>query len=213
MQYSLTQIEIELKKRLAYPYVWGRKQNNQFDGLTNFIYSIQLFDELKEEIKNSFKNNSNYNDIFNYALNRWYNFWSANAVEQIFCSFPNVKPARNRRDKLIDFTIDGASFDHKTSVFPKKYNVPVDEAIKNTPELIKWFYKNQSQQGRKHLKNRLFIVLYSGNGEHWKLKADITWLKKIIEHYMIGFNPHFLMKFSFEKDKTIISDIIWAVKK
>ncbi|PJA98074.1 MAG: hypothetical protein CO128_09230 [Ignavibacteriales bacterium CG_4_9_14_3_um_filter_30_11] len=213
MQHSLTQIEAELKKRLPYPYKWGRKQNDSFDRQTNFIYSIQPFNMLLEEIKNRFKNFSNYDDIFNYTLNRWYNFWSANAVEQIFCSFPNVKPARNSKNKLIDFSIDGASFDHKTSVFPKKYNLPIDEAIRQTPELIKWFYKNQSQQQRKHLKNRLFIVLYSEDGQHWKLKAEIYWLKKIIEHYMIGFNPNYLMKFSFEKNKTIISDIIWAVKK
>jgi len=213
MQYSLQNIETELKKRLVYPYKWGRKQNDSFDKLTNFIYSTQLFDSLLIEIKKRFENNSNYKDIFNYSLNRWYNFWSANAVEQIFCSYPNVKPARNSKDRLIDFSIDGASFDHKTSVFPKNYSLPIDEAIRNTPELIKWFYKNQSQQQRKHLKNRLFIVLYSGDGEHWKLKAEISWLKKIIEHYMIGFNPHYLMNFSFEKDKTIISDIIWAVKK
>ncbi|PIW69661.1 MAG: hypothetical protein COW08_05945 [Ignavibacteriales bacterium CG12_big_fil_rev_8_21_14_0_65_30_8] len=213
MYYSLTQIENELKKRLPYPYIWGRKQNDSFDKQTNFIYSIQQFDTLLTEIKKNFEKYSNYDDIFNYALNRWYNFWSANAVEQIFCSFPNVKPAHNSKDRLIDFSIEGASFDHKTSVFPKKYNLPIDEAIKQTPELIKWFYKNQSQQQRKHLKNRLFIVLYSPDGEHWKLKAEISWLKKIIDHYMIGFNPNYLMKFSLEKNKTIISDIIWAVKK
>lgn len=213
MQYSLTQIETELKKRLPYPYKWGRKQNDNFDRQTNFIYSTQQFDSLLTEIKKRFGDGNNYDDFFNYTINRWYNFWSAVAVEQIFCSFPNVKPAKNSRDRLIDFSIDGASFDHKTSVFPKNYNLPIDEAIRDTPELIKWFYKNQSQQQRKHLKNRLFIVLYSGDGKHWKLKAEISWLKKIIEHYMIGFNPHFLMKFSFEKDKEIISDIIWAVKK
>jgi len=213
MKYPLTQIETELKKRLSYPYRWGRKQNDNFDKQTNFIYSTQQFEILLTEIKKRFGGGNNYNDFFNYTINRWYNFWSAVAVEEIFCSFPNVKPARNSKDRLIDFSIDGASFDHKTSVFPKNYDLQIDEAIRNTPELIKWFYKNQSQQGRKHLKNRLFIVLYSGDGEHWKLKAEISWLKKIIEHYMIGFNPHYLMKFSFEKGKTVISDIIWAVKK
>ncbi|MCH7827022.1 MAG: hypothetical protein IIB83_00325 [Bacteroidetes bacterium] len=213
MDISLTQIETELKKRLPYPYKWGRKQNNNFDKQTNFIYSTQLFDSLLTEIKKRFGDRQNYDDLFNYTINRWYNFWSAVAMEQIFCSFPNVKPAMNSRDRLIDFSIDGTSFDHKTSVFPKNYNLPINEAIKKTPELIKWFYKNQSQQQRKHLKNRLFIVLYSRDSEHWKLKAEISWLKKIIEHYMIGFNPHFLMKFSFEKNKEIISDIIWAVRK
>ncbi|MCH8170387.1 MAG: hypothetical protein IIB07_04560 [Bacteroidetes bacterium] len=213
MQYSLSQIETELKKRLSYPYKWGRKQNDNFDKLTNFIYSTQHFETLLAEIKKRFGDKNNYDDFFNYTINRWYNFWSSVAVEQIFCSFPNVKPSMNSRDRLIDFSIDGASFDHKTSVFPKNYNLPIDEAIRKTPELIKWFYKNQSQQKRKHLKNRLYIVLYSEDDKHWKLKAEISWLKKIIAHYMIGFNPNFLMKFSLEKDKEIISDIIWAVKK
>ena len=36
-------------------------------------------------------------------------------------------------------------------------------------------------------KNRLFIVLYSKDGEHWKLKSEIMWLKDRIEKYMIGF--------------------------
>ena len=38
MQSDLIKTEGELKKRLTYPYKWGRKQNNEFDKLTNFIY-------------------------------------------------------------------------------------------------------------------------------------------------------------------------------
>jgi lipopolysaccharide export system protein LptC len=45
-------------------------------------------------------------------------------------------------------------------------------------------------------KEPLLVVLYSTTGEHWKLKAEISWLKKEIEYYMIGFNPHYLMKFN-----------------
>ena len=86
------------------------------------------------------------------------------------------------------------------------------ESVKKTDELIKWLYRNQSQQQRKHLKNRLFIVLYSGNGEHWKLKAEISWLKERIEKYMIGFNPNFLLKFQLEKDSFALADVIWAVR-
>ncbi|MGA8265267.1 MAG: hypothetical protein WB779_12570 [Ignavibacteriaceae bacterium] len=209
---DLTQVEKELKKRLDYPYKWGRKQNNFFDKQTNFIYKTFPFENLLGEIEKRFKRDSDYDNYFNYALNRWYNFWSAQAVEQIFCTFPDVKPARDSKDRLVDFTIQGAAFDHKTSVFPKNFPMEVKDAIKNTPELIKWFYKNQSQQQRKHLKNRLFIVLYNSSSEHWRLKAEISWLKEKIDHYLIGFHPDFLMKFSFEKGKTIISDVIWAVK-
>lgn len=212
MKHSLIKIETELKKRLIYSYKWGRKQNDQFDNATNFIYHISSFEDLLKEIETKFKTGDNYQDYFNYTLNRWYNFWSAQCVEQIFCSLPGVKPALDEKDKLIDFTINGVTFDHKTSVFPKNFPHKIEDAIKHTEELIKWLYKNQSQQKRKHLKNRLFIVLCSQSGEHWKLKAEISWLKERIEKYMSGFNPDYLMKFEFEKGKTAISDIIWAIK-
>jgi hypothetical protein len=207
---SLPQIETELKKRLTYPYKWGRKQNDYFDKLTKFVYKTFSFDVLLKEINSKFKNDKEHKNISNYALNRWYNFWSAQAVEKIFCSLPNVKPARDGKDRLVDFSIDGVTFDHKTSIFPKNFPYKIDEAIRKTDELIIWLYKHQSQQQRKHLKNRLFIVLYSPHGEHWKLKAEISWLKRRIEKYMEGFNPHYLLKFRFDKNHITLSDVIWA---
>jgi len=213
MESNLIQIEKELKKRLEYSYKWGRKQNDPFDKLTNFVYQIPTFDETLKEIENRFRKDKEHGNISNYALNRWYNFWSAQAVEKIFCSLPNVKPAIDEKDRLVDFTIDGVTFDHKTSVFPKNFPYNIDEAIKKTDELIKWLYKHQSQQQRKHLKNRLFIVLYSSTGEHWKLKAEISWLKERIEKYMKGFNPHYLLKFQLEKNQETLADVIWAIKK
>jgi hypothetical protein len=182
MEAELVIIEKELKKRLAYPYKWGRKQNDEFDKLTNFVYRISSFDEVLKETESRFKKDKEHQNIANYALNRWYNFWSAQAVEKIFCSLPNVKPALDEKDKLVDFTIDGVTFDHKTSIFPKNFPYPIEEAIKKTDELILWLYKHQSQQQRKHLKNRLFIVLYSADGEHWKLKAEISWLKEELKN-------------------------------
>jgi len=212
MDIDILQIEKELKKRIVYPYKWGRKQNDEFDRLTNFVYRISSFEEVVKEIENKFRSDKEHQNISNYALNRWFNFWSAQAVEKIFCSLPNVKPALDEKDRLVDFSIDGVTFDHKTSIFPKNFPYPIDEAIKKTDVLILWLYKNQSQQQRKHLKNRLFIVLYSSDGEHWKLKAEISWLKERIEKYMAGFNPHFLLKFPLEENHETISDVIWAIR-
>jgi len=209
---NLTQIESQLKKRLTYPYKWGRKQNDHFDKLTNFVYRIQSFEDVINEIGTRFRKDKEHDNIANYALNRWYNFWSAQAVEKIFCSLPNVKPALDSKDRLVDFTIDGVTFDHKTSIFPKNFPFKIDVAVKKTDELIKWLCRHQSQQQRKHLKNRLFIVLYSSDGEHWKLKAEISWLKERIEKYMEGFNPHYLLKFQLEKGHYTLADVIWAIK-
>lgn len=212
MDIELVNIEKELKKRLTYPYKWGRKQNDEFDKLTNFVYKIHAFEDLLKETESRFRLDKEHQNIANYALNRWYNFWSARAVEKIFCSLPNVEPALDEKDRLVDFTIDGVTFDHKTSIFPKNFPYSINEAIKRTDELILWLYKHQSQQQRKHLKNRLFIVLYSPDNEHWKLKAEISWLKDRIEKYMQGFNPHFLLKFQLEKSQETISDVIWAIR-
>jgi hypothetical protein len=209
---ELLKIESELKKRLSYPYKWGQKQNDFFDNQTNFIYNILPFEELIATINSNFKSKQDYDQYFNYALNRWYNFWSAQAVEKIFCSFPDVVPAMNEKDHLVDFTIQGVTFDHKTSVFPHNYNQPLNQAIVNTGELILWLYENQSSEKRKHLKNRLFIVLFSTNGDHWKLKSEISLLKKEIEFYMIGFNPHFLLKFDLGDSSQTLADIIWIIK-
>jgi hypothetical protein len=211
MELTLTQIETELKKRLAFPYEWEQKQNDFFDNQTNFIYHISSFDELLHEIKSRFNSSPDYKKFFNYAMNRWYNFWSAQAVERIFCSLPNVFPALDEKDHLVDFTIQGFTFDHKTSVYPRKYEKTLKEAIINTDDLIRWLYKNQSQEKRMHLKNRLFVMLFSTKGDHWKLKAEISLLKKEIEYYMIGFNPHYLMKFNLDSGYETLSDIIWVI--
>lgn len=212
MNIEIKDIEIQLRKRLIYPYKWGRKQDNSFDDMTKFIYQVTYFDDLLAQTKSRFKNNPNYDTIFNYALNRWYNFWSAMAVEDIFCSLDRVKPAKNNRDRLVDFQIDSVTFDHKTSVFPRQYNRSLEYAKGNPHDLIEWLYNNQSQEQRKHLKNRLFIVLYSHTDEHWKLKAEISWLQELIQVYVRNFDPANLHEFSFEKGNTTLSDIIWGIK-
>lgn len=214
---DLIKTEIELKKRLPYNYSWGRKQNNHWDSLTNFVYQIDEFDDLVKSVKKTFHNLSkkqkvDKTEFFNYAANRWYNFQSARAVEEIFCSLPGIIAAKNSRDRLVDFAINGINFDHKTSVFPREYGYDLDHAQKNKRELIQWLYDNQSQQQRKHMKNRLFIVLYKQNGKHWELKSEIRWLKNIIEDYVNTFRVENLLQFNFETASTTKSDIIWGIQ-
>jgi len=206
-------IEKELKKRLEFEYSWGRKQVDAIDKQTNFIYKVNSFDSLLLEIETKFKDDSQFNDLKNYALNRWFNFWSAKAVETIFCEHKNVKPHPDSYNKFTDFFINEIPFDHKTTIFPKGFKKSVPYAIEHKHELIEWLYKNQSQQQRKHFKNRLFIVLvnYENESEHWKLKAEISWLKKIVSTYLLKFEPSKLHGFYFENE-VVKADIIWAIK-
>lgn len=209
---DLLKIELELKKRLDFPYLWGVKQNDVYDNLTNFIYDIYNFEDLQRILREKFEKKERFLNLYNYALNRWFNFWSSYAIENIFCSFPNVKPSKNKKDRLEDFEIEGIKFDHKTTIFPKKYNKTIQEAQENPIDLIKWLYDNQSQQKRMHFKNRLFIVLYSTNNEHWKLKAEIIWLKDLINNYVTNFDPQKIFTISLDENKILQADIIWGIK-
>ena len=77
---NLQSLESELKKRLDFPYNWGRKQSDEWDRKTKFIYQTQDFESLENQCRDF------DNELRNYAFNRWLNFWSAKAVEEIFAS-------------------------------------------------------------------------------------------------------------------------------
>jgi len=200
------QLEKELKKRIVFPYYWGRKQSDKWDQQTSFIYHTFEFLDLQKKISNLSE------EIQYYAMNRWYNYWSAMAVEKLFCQHTNVTAQHNKYDKLIDFRIQGIAFDHKTSIFPKAFGKTISYAVKHKEELLQWLYKNQSQQGRKHLANRLFIVVCDQeNSEHWKLKAEISLLKLMIDRYIKSFSMNKLYTFD-PGNGMVYSDIIWLIR-
>lgn len=202
---DLERLEKELKNRLLYGYSWGKKQDDSWDTITNFIYTTYSVSKLLE------KTQSLDLKIKDYAFNRWFNFWSAMGAEHIFCSHHNVIANRNKYDKLVDFQINEIPFDHKTSIFPKGFGKDINYALQNKRELIQWLYDNQSQERRKHLKNRIFIVLYDSNSEHWKMKAELTLLKNEIVKYVNNFNIDSLESFVFDKE-IVFSDIIWICR-
>lgn len=210
---DLENIEKELKKRLPFDYSWGQKQNDIWDNYTNFIYKIMNWDALVLKMKQvTIDYKLDKRNLFNYAANRWYNFWSAQAVEHIFTEIDGIEPVAETKDSEKDFYLFGIPFDHKTSVFPQQFGKTFEYAQNHKSELIEWLYKNQSTQKRHHFKNRLFIVVYAENGAHWKLKAEISLLKKAIQKYVALFKPEQLHSFIFADGQTTLSDIIWVSK-
>lgn len=210
---DLNTCEKELKKRWELPYTWGRKQNDAWDKYSGFVYEIRDWEQLKMKVKEvSLDKRINEKEFLNYCANRWYNFMSAMAVENAFSKFDEVIPSPNAKNKLIDFYLQGIGFDLKTSVFPTNFSPGLSYAQKHPEKLVKWLYENQSSQQRKHLENRLFLIVYAGNGEHWKLKAELTWLEGLIEKYVEGFQAKNLIKLELQPGKTTFSDIIWAIK-
>lgn len=201
---NLTNLESEFKKRLDFPYVWGRRQSDDWDRKTRFIYQTQDFESLENQCKNFDE------DLRNYAFNRWLNFWSAKAVEHIFTSNSLVTKEGNQFSKTVDFYISEIPFDHKSSVFPKGFKKSFDYAVDHKKELIEWLYNNQSQEGRNHSKNRLFVIFYNEKqDEHWKLKTELTLIQEKITDYLDNFSRDNLVSLNLESHE-ILSDIIWV---
>ena len=208
---KVIELEQELKKRWKFPYRWGVVQNDELDQATRFIYDILYFDELMQKLE-SLRQHPRFELLQHYALNRWYNFQSARTVEHFFCSQPQVVAAPNRKDRLCDFYIQDIPFDHKTSVFPRQYGKTLFDARRYKSDLIRWLYTSQSKEQRFHLKNRLFLVLYRNDGEHWKLKAKLTLLQNRIKEYMLNFSPEQLIRIPLESEQPTLSDIIWVIR-
>jgi len=213
---NIPELEKELKKRLIYPYHWDRIQNDYWDKSTSFIYKTFYLKDLITQIKVDFSqllSDNSYDAYFNYAINRWYNFWSAKAVEQLFTTMPNVKAAADQYNKTVDFYIEGIPFDHKTTIFPKAFKNDFNSVLKHPEILTYWLYKNQSHQGRQHYKNRLFVVLYQKDGQHWQLKAELNLIKNHVEKYLKNFKADNLISHSFKTEKKpTLTDVIFVTK-
>ena len=90
----------------------------------------------------------------------------------------------------MDFYINGEPFDLKVTAFPdgETFNM---KTRKGRDQLIEWFYKNQSQGGRKHFGNRLFIVCDGSstmNKLYMKTRFDI--IEQRIKNYMKYLDTH-----------------------
>lgn len=211
--YNPELLEIQLQKRLPYRYQWGRKQTNKWDAFTSFIYDTPIWEDFINKLKATAEIlNVEKGSFFDYAANRWFNFWSAMAVETIFNKHTLVTKVRNYRDSEKDFFIENIPFDHKTSVFPKGFKHTISYAKANEHKLIQWFYENQSSQQRFHLKNRLFVVVYNATGEHWKIKADISLLTNEINTFLNNYSKEKLHRVKISENQVVCSAIIWVEK-
>lgn len=199
---------IQAELQLLEIYKWGRKQSDDWDRKTKFIYDQWRYDKIQSTLQELFPKSE---AAHNYACARWYNFWSARAVEAIFAESERVVPAENQKDRLKDFFIDNIPFDHKTTVYPYAFDQPIHIARESPEDLITWLYKNQSQQGRMHWGNRLFLVMHNKRGDNWKLKGRINWLQTLIHQYLQDFKKEQLIEIKSPNGAAVLSDVLWCV--
>ena len=200
------QLESDLKKCRALITADWKMQNNWADRNTNFIYKAQTLKDCLDKIAYFGANKD-------YALHRWYNYMTSIAVENLFCEFGAVHE-KDIYNHDVDIYIDDIPFDVKLTVYPAKladrpYNLST-RAGKN--EMIKWYYANQSQQSRKQLLNRLYVVCDGKDAEEClSMKCDFNLLREKISAFMEYISKNGLNKIIISDNGTeyeLYSDII-----
>jgi len=133
---------------------------------------------------------SNTTDVpFSYICHRWYNFHTSNETEKIFIRYGCIK-GKNYRHKEIDLYFKNIPYDVKLTVYPSKFQEKINfENREDRNLLIRWYYENQSQEGRKHLSNRLFVVCMSKNDnmdqlENLKLKCRFDLIDNSVRNFV-----------------------------
>lgn len=174
-----TRLENDLKRTMDIISAnWGM-QNNYNDKASNFIYRMNSLEECLAEIQRTGVNKE-------YALHRWYNYKTSIYCEYIFCDYGAVHE-QNKYNHDVDIYINGIPFDVKLTVYPAKlshrpYDLTTREG-KNA--LIQWYYANQSQQSRKQMLNRLYVVCDGENSyQNMVMKSNFDLMRERISDYM-----------------------------
>lgn len=179
-------IRHELRKLEHLP-PWGRRQNDQWDRLSNFVYRVKTLRGVQRQARARARAAGLEVEAFGaYALRRWYNHHTHDQILKIFLAHPDVQPEENRKHQMVDFYLREIPFDLKISLFPRAYPESIEYARRNPHHLAQWQYEHQSQQGRYHTGNRLFIILH--NPAHpessWRHRCDFKALEPLIQDFL-----------------------------
>lgn len=166
---------------------WGRSQGDDWDAHSRFIYSTHSLHELRSETKRVARvAGLPVKDFARYVIHRWYNYHTHQVALEVFLRHPCVRSEPDVRHPTIDFYLDDEPFDLKLTRFPHRYEAGLDRARARPSDLARWLYEHQSQEGRHHAANRIFLVFHwAGAPERtWELRRDFELMECEIEAFL-----------------------------
>lgn len=203
---SREDLELDLHRCLDLMGIDWKKQSNDNDSDTNFIYKCETLNQCLEEISKSGVNK-------NYALHRWYNYKTSIETEEIFCKY-GAKHCENKYDHNVDIYISDIPFDVKLTCYPKKLfkQKPYDLTTRSGKnDMIRWLYVNQSQENRKQLINRLYVMcdgeLYS---DAFIMKCNFSKIESVVASYMKYIQSHKINEITVEENKKVLCDLLYV---
>jgi hypothetical protein len=179
---------MEKQAKSVIPYLkrsW-KMQNDVEDKKTNFIYKSDGIEDIlyEHKVRNNFD--------LNYAMQRYYNYVTSIQIEKIFTNIQGCEREEDIKNKEVDFWYFGIPFDLKVTSFPKRFGKSRDEFVNEREyrnEMIRWFYKNQSKDGRNLNQNRIFFVCQNGDGknsyDNQLLKSDFIRINNYVQCFAV----------------------------
>jgi hypothetical protein len=204
---DLAKLQNELKKRWFLPFNWHYKFDPKLDYEADFIFSTQNFDKILTEVERLSENKHQY------VLNRWYNFWCERAVIQIFSQHDKVSLNDGQLARSEILLLHKTPFILKSYIYPNQFAKTFRYALLHKEELIYWLYRRSKRENRSDPKNFIFLLFYRRDGEHWKMKAEILLLERLICHYLDPLDIQKVTHLHFFNNKTSYSDLIWCVQQ
>jgi len=187
------------------PLLWGKTQNNKTDAQLNF-FKLANWNALEASIKNLSEENKNY------FRRRWFLWQCARCDEYLFYKNDNVTKNPNKRSQEYDIEFyknSNLRFDVKSTVIPKRFRENIN--LKNTQQLIDFYYENQSTGVRYNLQNRLFIVHHSFKNQEREMYLRCYWELK--EKAFKAYSETMSSQKKFIKHKNAIADCIFIIEQ
>lgn len=136
------------------PTTWTIRQRDALDQVTKFIYRSSTLEDVRSRCAAENLDAA----TSGYAQHRWKNFVRHDAwLELTILTVPGARmyeePRHRTRDLYLPLHSGETVFDLKVTRWPSR--LPRNTSLEGVAH---WMYENQSQQGRYHLDNRLFVV-------------------------------------------------------
>lgn len=204
---DLAFLESQLKERWYLSIPWNFKFDMRMEPEIHFIYKNTDFGEILKQaaaLPAPFEQ---------YAINRWYNFWSNKALVYIFSQHPSVQTKKNIYNEIDSISFNSIDFRVGGYVYPNQFARTLRYALLHKEELLYWLYRRMRKNHRRDIKNEIFVIFYQRNGEHWRLKAELGLIEKVVFNFLNEFDVHRVLRLHLNENKTSYAEIVWCMKQ
>jgi hypothetical protein len=198
-------IQVELRKRHCLHFNWHYKYDPSIDAKADFIFSNYNFEDVFDKILKQSESQHQY------LLNRWYNYWCDKALTEIFLLHPKVYQITGDFQSNGMLYLQKIPFHIKSYIYPTQFAKTLRYALLHKEELLYWLHRRSGKNNNYIPDNVLYVIFYKRDGEHWRKKAELLRIKKVVDQYLNPFEIQKVIHLHFSENKTSYADLIWCL--